>query len=743
MNISLEAVRRIDSIFDSAFSKGRKTLYEHEVYMALDSIGLDIPKFVFINNSNELTEKMLEKFGHDIVVKIISSDISHKQKLGGVKVVQNHETLYIKYVLDNMKKEVLSHFEQKPEIVGFLIVEFIPHTQSIGYEVLIGSKNNPSFGPVLTFTKGGDDAEFFAKYYDPANLFLPPFSYDKALKLVKGLNISHKFRSIGHEEYLELMAKAASLLSSLAYYYSNASNSKTKYIIKALDINPFVITKDNRFIAVDGFAEFEKVDNSTQVINKTNIENIEPFFNPKGIAVIGVSANEEKYSMGREIAKLLHDLSREDIYLVNIKGGKTIIGNKEYKLYKSIDDIPVAVELAVYVAKAKYVFSFFENMKINIPKSVILIPGIPSHMDYSYFKKNLSQVIKKGVRVIGPNCMGVFYGKDDDNKGVDTLFIDEKKLELNSSKDSNTVLLTQSGGVAITLIDKFSHLKIFKAIVSFGNKYDVKIVDLIKYFSNATNISNIALYVEGFDKGEGRKFFELAKELNKPIIIYKSGKTHAGAKAAASHTAAMTGDYDVFKAVCKQAGVILIEDIKTYYDCIKAFSLLSNKKPIGRKVAGVVNAGFEATVAADELGNLELAILSEETNNKLKEFNYHGLIDTSSSIIDVTPMTDDVLYARYIETIIQDDSVDAMFVSIVPHADELRTLPNACYEKDSLANLLVNITKKYNKPIVVSVNAGKFYREFISIMEEGGIAVYGDIKSSVKALDTFVYYYTS
>ncbi|QUH27605.1 acetate--CoA ligase family protein [Vallitalea guaymasensis] len=742
MNISVESMSIINNIFDNAYENGRKTLYEHEVYMILKSIGLDVPKFVFVKNSDELTEKMLEKFGRDIVVKIVSSDISHKQKLGGVKVVKNHETLYVGYVLDKMRKEVLSHFEQEPNIEGFLIVEFIPHTQSIGYEVLIGSKDDSSFGPVITFTKGGDDAEFFAKYYDPANLFLPPFRYNKALELVNDLNICHKFKDIGHEEYLELMAKAASLISSFAFHYSNASKEKTKYIVKALDINPFVITKDNRFIAVDGFAQFEKVEDNKEVMKEANVRNIEPFFNPKGIAVIGVSANPDKHSMGREIAKLLHDLGREDIYFVNIKGGKTVIGDKEYQLYKSIDEIPVETELAVYVAKAKYVFSFFEEMKTNIPKSVVLIPGIPSDMKYEQFKENLSKVMPEDVRVIGPNCMGVFYGDDENNPGVNTLFIDEERLELNTCEDSNTVFLTQSGGMALTLIDKFSHLKIFKSVVSFGNKYDVKIVDLIKYFAPKEDISNIALYVEGFDQGEGRKFYELAKDIDKPIIIYKSGKTDAGAKAAASHTAAMTGDYDVFKAVCEQAGVILIDDIKTYYDCIKAFSLLADKKVKGRKVAGVVNAGFEATIAADELGNLELATLSEETNEKLKQLNYHGLIDTSSSIIDVTPMTEDVLYAKYIEAIIQDDAVDAMFVSIVPHANDLRALPNACYDDDSLANTLVRLVKKYNKPITVSVNAGKFYREFVSIMEEGKVAVYDDIRSSVKALDTFVSYNT-
>lgn len=742
MQISSEAISKIDAIMDQAYGEGRTALYEHEVYMALESIGLDVPKFEFIQDVDALTGKMLERFGHDIVVKIVSSEISHKQKLGGVKVVQNQETLYISYVLDKMKKEVLSHFEDEPKIEGFLIVEFVPHTQSIGYEVLIGSKDDPSFGPILTFSKGGDDAEFFAKYYDPANLFLPPFSYDKAMELVNGLNISHKFRKSGHEEYMELMAKAASLLSAFAYHYSNASGSKPKYCLKALDINPFVITKDNRFIAVDGFAQFEKTNEHKAVIKEANTTHIDPFFNPKGVAVIGVSANVNKYSMGREIAELLHDLGREDLYLVNIKGGTTVIGDKEYTLYKSIDEIPVPVELAVYVAKAKFVFSFFQDMKVNIPQSVVLIPGIPSDMKYGEFKDNLSKVVPEGVRIIGPNCMGVFYGEDGDNKGVNTLFIDEERLELNASKDSNTVLLTQSGGVAITLIDTFSHLEIFKSVVSFGNKYDVKVVDLMKYFASKDAIENIALYVEGFDEGEGRKFYELAKEINKPVIIYKSGKTDAGAKAAASHTAAMTCDYDVFKAVCEQAGVILIEDIKDYYDCIKAFSLLSHKKPKGKRVAGVVNAGFEATVAADELGNLELADLSDATKAKLKELNFHGLIDTSSSIIDVTPMTEDVLYAKYIETIIKDEAVDAMFVSIVPHADDLRAIPPECFDEDSLANLLVGIVKKYNKPIAVSVNAGKFYTEFVSIMEEGGVAVYSDIRSSVKALDTFVSYYT-
>ena len=87
-------------------------------------------------------------------------------------------------------------------------MEYIPHTQAIGYEVLIGFREDPAFGPVLTVSKGGDDAEFFAAHYDPANLFLPPMEYAQALAFTRSLHIRYKFEQIGHPEYLALMASA-------------------------------------------------------------------------------------------------------------------------------------------------------------------------------------------------------------------------------------------------------------------------------------------------------------------------------------------------------------------------------------------------------------------------------------------------------------------------------------------------------------------------------------------------------
>lgn len=737
-------VRLINDVFRKAFDDGRKVLYEHEIYRILDIIGLDVPKFEFVKDINGVNEKMLEKFGQDIIVKVVSPDIAHKQKLGGVKKIKKVEPLFVQFVLNKMKDEVLSHFSEseKPDIRGFLIAEFVPHSQAIGYEALIGFREDPAFGPVLTFSKGGDDAEFFAKYYDPANLFLLPLNHDASVKMVNTMNIRHKFQQIGKSDYLELYAKAVTQISKFAYNYSFIAGQKPEFIVKALDINPFAITEDNRMVALDGFAQFIPADEDNKKVPDVNLKNLDCFFIPKGIAVIGVSRDMDSYSLGRDIALLLHDLGRADIYLVNPKGGSLSLAGKEYPLYKSVAEIPGKVELAVYAAPARNTLDFIRELPANGPKAIILISGIPADIKYSEYAKQLDEVLPEGTRIIGPNCMGVFHAPDEKNKGLNTLFINEERLEVKHSSFSNVAMLTQSGALAVTAIDKLQNSRLFNTVVSFGNKYDVKITDLIAYFVNKKKIDVISLYLEGLDAGEGWQFFQLAGNIKKPIIAYKSGKTEAGAKAAASHTASMSGSYDVFKAACSQTGVILVEDIKDHYDFVKAFSQLAGKLPRGNRVAGVVNAGFESTVGADELKNLKQAQLSAQTIEKMNKINKYGLADTSSPFIDITPMADDKMYADFIRAILEDDNADCVFVAIVPHSVNLKTTPETCHDADSLANLIVELGRQYDKPMAVSVNAGKHYQEFVSIMEGNGLPVYNDIRSAIKSLDAFVSFHT-
>ncbi len=745
MPLSDKVIQKTDAVFQNAHEANRNVLFEFEVYQILDCIGLDIPRYAFVESVDQIDEQLLARFDDSVIVKIVSWEISHKQKLGGVRRVKYLDPLFIQFVISQMEQTVLSHFDsdKQPEIAGFLLVEYVPHTQALGYEVLIGAKEDAAFGPVLTLSKGGDDAEFFAKHFDPANLFLPPLEKKDAQKMVETLSIRHKFREIGHMEYLDHFAKAVHAISQLAEHYSFVSKNNPNYIIKNLDINPFVITERDQFVAIDGYAEFICSSDRSLTIPSINDENLEGFFNPKGIAVVGVSSDLNRYSLGRDVAHLLHDMERNDLYLINPKDGSVTFDEKTYRFYHSLKDVDKPIDLVVYAAPAKFIESFINELNVSPPKAAILIPGISPEVNYDEFIQRINQVKPGKTRVIGPNCMGVFRAPEEERKGVNTLFMEQERLEIGHSQFSNTLLLTQSGAFSVTALDRFQHSKIFKAIVSFGNQYDVKVTDLIEFYSKRESIKVIALYLEGLYPGEGRQFFELGLKTNKPIIIYKSGKTDAGAKAAASHTAAMSGSYEVFKAACRQAGIILVENIEEHYDIVQTFSLLHNKIPSSNRVAGVVNAGFESTVGADELKKLTQAELSGKTVEKLNQINKFGLVDTKSPFLDISPMADDEMYADFVEAIIKDENVDCIFVAIVPHPISLKTSPQTCHDTDSLANRLVGLSKAYSKPMVISVNAGQYYQEFVGILEKNGLPVFKDIRSAIKSLDKFVNYYTA
>jgi acyl-CoA synthetase (NDP forming) len=744
MGLTPEMVQRIDAVLAAAEREGRRTLYEHEVYGILDTVGLGVPRHRFVREIGEVTAETLAGLGSTLVAKIVSPGIPHKQKLGGVKRVGAAEPLYVQFVLGRMLEEVVSHFDQEkaPAIVGFLLVEYVPHTQAIGYETLVGFREDPAFGPVLTVSKGGEDAEFFAAHYDPANLFLPPMRFAEALAFLRSLHIRHRFEEIGHPEYLEHMARAVAGIAALAVGYSPIS-AAPRFIFTAFEINPFVISQDDRYVALDGLAEFRPVEEADAWPPGPDTANLAAFFRPQGIAVAGVSGDPGKHSLGRDIAELLHDLGRDDLVLLNPKGGRIRLGEREYPLHRSLAEAGRSVELVAYAAPAQNAPDFLRELSGCGVKAVILIPGIPSAIPYAEYADCLRAALPEGVRIIGPNCMGVYWapdGREDSPRGVNTLFINEKRLAVGSSAGANAVLLTQSGALAVTALDKLRGCRPFRAVVSFGNKYDVKVSDLLAFFEGEPAVGVVCLYVEGFDPGEGRRFFEIARGMRTPIVAYKAGRTQAGARSAASHTAAMSGSYEVFRAACQQAGVVLADTIEEYYDLVRTFSLLANRPIAGHRIAGVVNAGFESTMGADELKGLTQAQLSAATLERLNAINRHGLVDTSSPFLDVTPMADDRMYAEFVEAVMLDPGVDSVFVAIVPHAVTLKTDPESCHDADGLARRLLDLSLRHDKPMVVSVNAGRYYADFVALLEEGGLPVYGDIRSAIASLDTYVSY---
>jgi acyl-CoA synthetase (NDP forming) len=743
MSLDPQVEQKINAVFENALAAGRRTLYEFEVYELLQALGLQVPNYLYVTEPTKLTEDQLAPFLPRVVLKIVSADIAHKSKLGGVKIIDAEDPLYVRFVMQVMRQEVCSHFSasEQPKIDGFLLAQLVPFSEALGNEVLIGVKEDIAFGPTVTLTKGGDDAEFFAKYYDPPNLALAPLSREEAYRVTHSLKIRHKFPPEVQEDYCNKMGEALYAISQLAYAYSFSRNPKPAYHLLQMDVNPFVFSKakGHPFVAVDGFAQFMGAEERDICSTCKDRSSLQAFFEPRGIAIAGVSSDAAKYNMARIIVGLLTELGRDDIYCLNPKGGSTEIAGKTYPLYPTIQDLPVRCSLYVFAAPAARTVEFLETVPDD--SAVILISGIPTDIRFNDFAAIVAQHSQRGLRIIGPNCMGVFFAPDQKRRGVNTLFLGDDRLPIRWTEHSNVALFTQSGAMGITAVERAPYWPIYRTIVSFGNKVDVNVPDLVGYFSDEPSISVMAMYLEGLGPGEGRAFFEVAQKTTKPLIVYKAGRTEAGAKAAASHTASMSGDYEVFQAACSQAGIILIDELPDFYNAIKAFSMLDRWRPKGLRVGGVVNAGLDATMGADLLGNLKSAQYTPETNQTLEKLNEHGLLNVGASFLDVTPMTDDRLFANIVDAMLADPQVDCAFVAIVPHVETLKTTEELCREKDALGPLLVQVAAKHKKPLVLSVNAGSRYQGLVRVLEEGGLPVYQDIRSAMRALDTFCTYW--
>lgn len=253
----------------------------------------------------------------------------------------------------------------------------------------------------------------------------------------------------------------------------------------------------------------------------------------------------------------------------------------------------------------------------------------------------------------------------------------------------------------------------------------------------------IGLYIEGFKKGAGRKFFNVAGKSTKPIIVYKAGRTEAGMKAARSHTASIAGEYAVAKASMKQAGLIVADSMIDHGDFIKTFALLHDFKVTGNRVAVIANAGYEKTYAADNIGSLVPAMLDEKTIKRLEKI-IPPFVNVEP-FLDLTAMASDELFQQCIEIFLESEGVDALCISIVPQAQVLHTTDEEINRyRENVAARIVETVHKYKKPTVVSVNVvsgtDAAYNKFGQLMDSGGVPTFLTAERAMVCLNEFIRY---
>lgn len=740
-NLSDQAIAVAEQTLRLAFSQGRRMLFEHEVYTILSAMGLTVPVHVVVTSQDQITDALLSAFsGEKIVLKVMADEISHKESMGGVKVVSK-ATQAVLAACEGMAREFDNHGKT---VQGILLVQWIPYSRELGNEALLGFRESETFGPVISFSKGGTDAEHFATHFSPPNLILAPIDEQWARALLESTHIYQKYVGRGLSRYVDRMVDAAVQFSGLALAFSNYFESRTQFVITEFEVNPFVFTPDDRFVALDGLARFEKRDISRVAVTTQPKETIRPFFEPRGIAVVGVSLSD-KTKPGHIIFHNLINMNRDDVYAVNPKGGEFEVGHRTLPVYKSVDAIEDRVDLAIITVPADAALDVVQDCANKGVKAVILIPGgfseVDRHRDVE--EKILALARSKGFRVMGPNCLGIIYAGNEASQGINSFFVSEEKFSINFEKETRVALLTQSGALGFIEIENLKNAISPKVIVSYGNQLDVDPCDLVEFFQDDPMVDVIGCYIEGFKPYAGRRFFNIAGRSTKPVIVYKAGRTKEGRKATQSHTASIAGEYEVAKAAMKQAGLIVADTMIDHGDLLKTFALLNGFHVNGNRLVVIANAGYEKTIAADNLGHLQLAQFDGATTTKLKAILPPMVLP--DPLLDLTPMADDATFEGCIQTVLASDTVDALLVSIVPQSALLNTTDEEIAQNpNNIAARIIRLVHQYKKPAVVSVNVvsgtDAVYNNLGKTLDSGGVPTFLTANRAMVCLNAFVRY---
>ncbi|MFC1839494.1 acetate--CoA ligase family protein [Thermodesulfobacteriota bacterium] len=777
----------ISGIFRIAEKECVKNLYEHEAYALLENSGIEnVPRTILLENGVEYSdEELMSLPGNRIVMKIVSPLIIHKTELGGVKIIEK-DPGRIRAVRQQMMSEVTEKYASMLEdgllkgvkvykglsgrelrdkinldIKGVLLVECIPSDPGpSGNELIVGIRNTREFGMVISAGIGGTDTELFAESFKKgkaivtastalttASEFFELFKSTVSYKKLAGLTRGQK--SLITDDQL---VRCFSSFIEVANRYSPV-NPETPYVIDELEVNPFTFS-DNRMIPLDGMCRFSR---PSELPAGRPISKIDSLLHPKSIAIIGVSENNMNF--GRIILK---NIMREGFLpeaISIIKADVDIIDG--VKCVSSLSDLPEKVDLFVVAVGASQVPGLIDEvLDLNSAESILLIPGGLGEKKGSEERAELiadkinsaHQGSDGGPIFLGSNSMGIVShpGK------FDTIFIPEEKLPKTLRiYQRNSAFISQSGAFLITRTSK--HPALDPAyMVSIGNQTDLTIGDLVTYIKDLENIDVIALYSEGFNDLDGLALCRAIRQavLNgKEVVFYKAGRTPEGKISISGHTASVAGDYMVCESCVNQAGAMVADRYDQFED-LYLLALKLHKTDIkGNRMAAVSGAGFEAVGMADNIKGddfeLKMACFSEETESAIEELiitsRLSNLVDVKNPM-DINPAATDRLHTDIVEALAKDPGIDSIVVGLDPLSPVTFTLPPQSTEQESLnspesiVNLLPELCRGINKPVVGVVDGGRLYDPMVDALESNGIPVFRSSDRAVHALARYSNY---
>ncbi|MBN1613620.1 MAG: acetate--CoA ligase family protein [Deltaproteobacteria bacterium] len=707
-----------NELINRAMARGRMTLTEAEAKKLLSKYDVPVVDEVVVNNGEEAAVQA-ENIGFPVVLKGLGEKVTHKTELGLVRLNLGNE--------EEVKQAAAAIAESAgADLEGYLVQPMLSGRR----EFVAGLVRDPQFGPVVMFGWGG----VFTEALRDVAFRIAPFDEteaDRMLDEVRAAGLLGAFRG-------EALADRDAIIKALV----GLSRLGTEFPeVAEIDVNPLLVGPDGRVTAVDALVALSRESQLTQrhfesEAVQTDKSFMDAMFHPKSIAVIGVPRTMEAGWLG-----LMGSIQAFGypgrLYPINPKADEI----NGLKAYASLTDVPEPVDLVLVSVPAPLVPAALRDCVASGNKNVhIFSAGFKEtgEAEGIRLQEEIEDIARKGgLRVIGPNCMGLYVPKA------------RIVTWMSPSGESGPVaFISQSGGHAQDFTHYSSRFGIhFSKVISFGNALTLDSTDFLEYLGEDEETKIITMYLEGIQNGP--KLLRQITELNrrKPVIVYKGGLTEFGARAVASHTGSLAGGEHIWDALYRQSGAVKVNSLEEMADMLLAFLHLPPAR--GHRV-GILGTGGGIGVAATDTcarAGLEVPVLTEKTQKAFREFvpaagnSIRNPVDAHPAISDLGNLE------KALNILAGDPLVDVMILSIA--IDWLFNVEEGGYVR-KLAEYIAEQSRKHTsgKPLVVcwrrfrpDQGMEEVEHFFQKTLYDAGVPVYDNLSRAAITLSKFADYH--
>jgi acyl-CoA synthetase (NDP forming) len=640
-------------------------LMEFEGSRLLKKYGLPVVEGELAADKKEAVE-IAERIGYPLVLKGMSRQIVHKTEAGIVMLnVQNE--IELSRMFDEIT--INAHrYNPNTEMAGVLVQRMVPK----GIELIIGIKKDPIFGHQLVIGTGGIFVEI-VKDFAMKMMPVTEDEVDEMVRSLKGYPLLNGYRG-GQKINLDLLKQMVKGLNDLV---------RDRPEIEEMDLNPVIFFNDISTICDVRIL----LGDPEPIISSPSrpLDNIEKMINPQSIAVVGASTNEKKNG-GRLFRYIVENGYSGKLYPINPNADVI----KGYKAYPSLKAVPGEVDLACIIVAAEHVPAVLEEcIEKEIKTAIIYSSGFAEIGEEGkrLQDKICALAVKGNIRILGPNSIGIA----SPSKNIYTAF--GAALEAENKISGSIGFVSQSGAMGSALLSRaWEQGAGFSRWVSVANEADLTTSDFINVLAEDELTKVITVFMEGIKNIDAFKnATKKALAHQKPVLVFKTGKSAVGKRAVQSHTGSIAGDDAVYSAAFQKMGVLRVNHIEELIDVSRAFSV--QPLPKGNRIGVITASGGACSVIADlcaEYG-LEIPTLTE-TSEAIKPLippfgSSQNPVDVTAEVISKPEM-----FKKVIQTLAGDQNVDGVIVMLTTNAD-----PGAVV----IAQAILEVFKEQNKPIVV------------------------------------------